>query len=588
MGTATNVKVFIASTVSALPWDQLDRVVQDLSQTFPGKTVTIRLGNPYQMPSDATDAAVEKCLHLVAECDYFIAILTNRYGWRPPKVPENQPQFVDLSLTEIEINYALGKISPYKRWFYITDWENGTDQESPEDATALADLKKRLKDGGEKVIHCTDLESLLSSITQEFHAVFAQEQLAAPNIPVNTPSEPAKPLPEASSTEPDDELPVTTQDDMIIEIPSEASIPIPSEPLPCAKPVVKPKLVEETEDEKPVMVQDAVKKLFGDEKVAVPIAKIMAKDSVEESSISLKESQQWSKSRLLPSKIWKTVGICVLLLSLTVGGMAAAWLLKKSDLFSGQVVSRFETVTALESATAQELLVPKDSFVAKGTPILIYKFISPEAKTQIGLLQKKLEEIKAKELVVQRQALMDKYNACRTELEKLKKKNAPKAKLREVYQMGKTAKLGAEALQEKIKESKRLEEELTNWQSSKHEIIKKVFAPLGGIVEAWYVAEAEDFSTNQKLCGLRETGIILKLPRSFSSWCQSGNKVLIHTQRERSPRTAIGTWEGWVMRGNEIEDGYVAVIGISSKLASVPPKQVFCKLVPKNGEKGKP
>lgn len=163
------LKVFLSSTFKDLEItrDRLTNIFEKIERTILKRSLTIR---PYDLrwrDRHSEEDIVKWCIRMVQQCDYFVGILGNRYGWRPPLTAEGNRNNSNISMTEMEIKEALQTITKKHRFFCFTTFQNIED-EKPEDVTSMEKLKKFLQDKGETVYICNNLEELLTCIEENF------------------------------------------------------------------------------------------------------------------------------------------------------------------------------------------------------------------------------------------------------------------------------------------------------------------------------------------------------------------------------------------------------------------------------------
>ena len=133
---------------------------------------------------------VRWCLDIVGRSDYFVGILGCRYGWRPPDNGFGQANDQQLSITEMEIDYARRHIPPSRRFFCFADLESDSQEllaaEAMEDRQALAALKQRLRHEQESVFTYGDSQALLTIIQRELIRIFAEDYPAGQKVELET------------------------------------------------------------------------------------------------------------------------------------------------------------------------------------------------------------------------------------------------------------------------------------------------------------------------------------------------------------------------------------------------------------------
>lgn len=171
------LKVFISSTFRDLELtrDRLAHVFHGVEQKLFARQLLVR---PYDLrwrDRDSKEPIVDWCLRMVNSCEYFIGIVGNRYGWRPPDNPAN------ISITEMEILEAQRTIARSRRFFVFMD--SSRENETEADIRSVVELKERLRQQGETVYDATESE-LLRIIAEHFYTMVIQEY---PDSKVATP-----------------------------------------------------------------------------------------------------------------------------------------------------------------------------------------------------------------------------------------------------------------------------------------------------------------------------------------------------------------------------------------------------------------
>lgn len=165
------LKVFLSSTFKDLELtrDRLANIFETIERTILKRSLTIR---PYDLrwrDRHSDEPIVEWCIRMVRQCDYFIGILGNRYGWRPPYRADGKENIINISMTEMEIKEALATIPRENRFFCFTSFQDIED-ENEEDIKAMEKLKEFLRSRKETIFECESLEQLVECIEQKFSA----------------------------------------------------------------------------------------------------------------------------------------------------------------------------------------------------------------------------------------------------------------------------------------------------------------------------------------------------------------------------------------------------------------------------------
>ncbi|BBM83013.1 DUF4062 domain-containing protein [Candidatus Uabimicrobium amorphum] len=163
------LKVFLSSTFKDLELtrDRLANIFETIERTILKRSLTIR---PYDLrwrDRHSDEPIVEWCIRMVRQCDYFIGILGNRYGWRPPYRADGKENTINISMTEMEIKEALATIPRENRFFCFTSFQDIED-ENEEDIKAMEKLKEFLRSKKETIFECDSLEQLMQCIEQKF------------------------------------------------------------------------------------------------------------------------------------------------------------------------------------------------------------------------------------------------------------------------------------------------------------------------------------------------------------------------------------------------------------------------------------
>ncbi|WP_372364663.1 DUF4062 domain-containing protein [Candidatus Uabimicrobium sp. HlEnr_7] len=170
------LKVFLSSTFKDLEItrDRLTNIFETIERTILKRSLTIR---PYDLrwrDRHSQESIVDWCIRMVHQCDYFIGILGNRYGWRPPYAIDGKKNTINISMTEMEIKEALRTIPRENRFFCFTSFQDIED-ENNEDIKAMEKLKAFLRNKGETIFECDNLEKLLQCIEEEFSSTIDKQ-----------------------------------------------------------------------------------------------------------------------------------------------------------------------------------------------------------------------------------------------------------------------------------------------------------------------------------------------------------------------------------------------------------------------------
>lgn len=162
------MKVFISSTFldMELARDRLAHVFYEMEKNVLDRQLTII---PYDLrwrERLSNEPVADWCMKMVEDCRYFIGILGNRYGWRPPMKSGGMPNAEHISITEMEIDRALKTVDKQNRFFCFGDFQ-GEGRENEADVASLQSLKERLRKSGETIYVCRDVAELLAIISRE-------------------------------------------------------------------------------------------------------------------------------------------------------------------------------------------------------------------------------------------------------------------------------------------------------------------------------------------------------------------------------------------------------------------------------------
>ena len=178
------LKVFLSSTFCDLELarDKLAHIFHNIENDLLDRHLTVSSYDLRWRDRYSKEPVVEWCLKMLEKCDYFIAILGNRYGWRPPDDADGNANSANISITEMEINHALKKIAKERRFFCFTHFHAGSTQESAADLGAIDNLKQRLREN-ETVYDCQDMMQLLSHIDSAFRKIIDNDYPQGKKVP---------------------------------------------------------------------------------------------------------------------------------------------------------------------------------------------------------------------------------------------------------------------------------------------------------------------------------------------------------------------------------------------------------------------
>ncbi|BBM84301.1 DUF4062 domain-containing protein [Candidatus Uabimicrobium amorphum] len=178
LNTWKMLKVFVSSTFLDLELerDRLHQIFEKIEQKILHKRLTICSYDLRWRDRSSTEHVVDWCIRMVEQCDYFIAILGNRYGWIPEKGVDGKQNKEGYSVTEMEIRKALEIIPKERRFFCFTQGE----EKSGDNVAATTKLKQFIQNEGETVFHCDNVAELLDNVTSHFQKVVNSEYPNAP------------------------------------------------------------------------------------------------------------------------------------------------------------------------------------------------------------------------------------------------------------------------------------------------------------------------------------------------------------------------------------------------------------------------
>ena len=169
------LNVFVSSTFldMELARDKLVHTFRDVEKEILSRQLVIRLYDLRWQDYNKEKSLVKWCMEMVDRCQYFVAILGKRYGWRPPTLMNKQPNVDNISITEMEINRAIRNIDKANRFFCFCNLQEG--EISKEDFESLKLLRKKLEDSGEKILVYNDIKEVPHIISEEFKNIVARE-----------------------------------------------------------------------------------------------------------------------------------------------------------------------------------------------------------------------------------------------------------------------------------------------------------------------------------------------------------------------------------------------------------------------------
>ncbi|WP_372371423.1 DUF4062 domain-containing protein [Candidatus Uabimicrobium sp. HlEnr_7] len=175
------LKIFISSTFKDLELerDLLTNSFDSIKQNILSRRLTLI---PYDLrwrERHHEEDIVKWCLKMVGQCQYFVGILGYRYGWRPPFDYKGNTNTDLLSITEMEINYALECIPREKRFFCFGDINQypseAISKEDKNDLNSLNLLKERLRSEGETIFEYQDISEALGIIVKHLQKIIDEE-----------------------------------------------------------------------------------------------------------------------------------------------------------------------------------------------------------------------------------------------------------------------------------------------------------------------------------------------------------------------------------------------------------------------------
>lgn len=112
------LKVFISSTFKDLELerDQLGKIFQEIQRHIFERRLHLMLYDLRWQERNDGDDVVKWCMEKLSKCEYFVAILGYRCGWRPPVDKNGKENTEKISITEMEIREACKRIKKEKRF----------------------------------------------------------------------------------------------------------------------------------------------------------------------------------------------------------------------------------------------------------------------------------------------------------------------------------------------------------------------------------------------------------------------------------------------------------------------------------------
>ncbi|WP_372368027.1 DUF4062 domain-containing protein [Candidatus Uabimicrobium sp. HlEnr_7] len=180
LNTWKMLKVFVSSTFLDLELerDRLHQIFEKIEQQILQRRLTICSYDLRWRDRSSTEHVVDWCIRMVEQCDYFIAILGNRYGWVPEKGVDGENNQENFSVTEMEVRKALETIPKERRFFCFTS----TDEEKSDNFAAIQKLKNFLEEQQETIFYCDDVNQLLQNVEKNFQSIVDNDYPNAPQI----------------------------------------------------------------------------------------------------------------------------------------------------------------------------------------------------------------------------------------------------------------------------------------------------------------------------------------------------------------------------------------------------------------------
>ena len=160
------VKIFVSSTFldMELERDKLAQIFAHLRQRLATRRLSLI---PYDLrwrEKHRDESLVRWCLKMTRRCQYFVAILGFRYGWRPDEDDAGRSNSDKRSITEMEIRQAMATI-PQANCLYFLAAESLLDQEfaasqKPEDLAAILRLRQEIQAQGTNVYEYASSQQL--------------------------------------------------------------------------------------------------------------------------------------------------------------------------------------------------------------------------------------------------------------------------------------------------------------------------------------------------------------------------------------------------------------------------------------------
>ena len=186
------LKLFVSSTFKDLELerDQLAQIFQKVKdQIFDRQLGLIPYDLRWRDRHEQEDL-VQWCLGMLEQCQYFVGILGYRYGWRPSKDEQGNPNSGRISITEMEFRKAIARLPKAHRFFCVADMAQYTKaelaKETAEDLASVTGLRKYLSDSGEPVYEYHSIEELLVIIQTELQRRIDQDYDPGRKVPLES------------------------------------------------------------------------------------------------------------------------------------------------------------------------------------------------------------------------------------------------------------------------------------------------------------------------------------------------------------------------------------------------------------------
>ena len=150
-------KFFLSSTFQDLEMerDEVVKLFARMRKIAAKRCISLLLYDLRWREKHVDESVVAWCLDMVRQCQYFVGILGNRYGWRPE---ENNPR--EISITEMEIEEALKSSEKKNRFFCFGNL--GIEDRDAKEKKALERLKEKIQEAGEEVYFFENQRELLN------------------------------------------------------------------------------------------------------------------------------------------------------------------------------------------------------------------------------------------------------------------------------------------------------------------------------------------------------------------------------------------------------------------------------------------